>query len=103
MTLFWAAEVIIYACIPDGVPEFATMSVASLFGAANATVIYSLKLVFTLLLGLLVPAGIMTQIELTPPVVVGTAFVLAGSLAKMVDFGAIRGLLRQKRQGGLEH
>ena len=59
--------------------------------ADDATVIYSLKLVFTLLLGLLVPAGIITQIELTPPVVVGTVFVVAGSLAKMIDFSAIRG------------
>jgi len=54
--------------------------------ADDATVIYSLKLVFTLLLGLLIPAGIMTKIELTPPVIVGTTFVMAGSLAKLVNF-----------------
>lgn len=104
VTLFWAAEVIIYACIPEGVPEFATMSVAfaqvlNMFAirrvpADDATVVYSMKLVFTLLLGLLIPAGIITKIELTPPVIVGATFVMAGSLAKMVDFGAIRRLVR---------
>ena len=58
--------------------------------ADDATVIYSMKLVFTLLLGLLIPAGIITQIELSPRVIVGTALVVAGSLAKMIDFGAIK-------------
>ena len=56
--------------------------------ADDATAIYSLKLVFTLIIGLIVPAGIITRIELTPRVIVGAAFVVAGSLAKMIDFGA---------------
>lgn len=34
MTLCWASEVVIYACIPDEVPEYATMCVTSLAGTA---------------------------------------------------------------------
>lgn len=58
--------------------------------ADDATVIYSLKLVFTLIIGLVIPAGIITRIELTPRVLAGAAFVVAGSLAKMIDFGALK-------------
>ena len=55
--------------------------------AENATAIGSLKLVFTLLLGVVLPAGLVTRIELSPRVVVGAAFVVAGSLAQILDFG----------------
>ena len=34
VTLCWSAEVVLYACIPDGVPAFATSAVTALAGAA---------------------------------------------------------------------
>ena len=34
VTLCWSAEVILYACVPAGVPAFATTCVTSLAGAA---------------------------------------------------------------------
>ena len=34
VTLCWSSEVILYACIPENVPAFATMCVKSLAGAA---------------------------------------------------------------------
>ena len=54
--------------------------------AANATVVYSLQVVFSLALGVVLPAGVVDHVELTPRVLVGAALVVAGSLAKMVDF-----------------
>jgi len=83
----WAVQAYLVVAFAQILNMFAIRRVS----ADDATVIYSLKLVFTLLLGLLVPAGIITQIELTPPVIVGTTFVVAGSLAKMIDFSAIKG------------
>lgn len=32
MTLCWSAEVVLYACIPDGIPAFATSAVTKLVG-----------------------------------------------------------------------
>lgn len=58
--------------------------------AENATVINSLKLVFTLIMGVLVPAGLITRIELSPRVIAGTALVVSGSLAQMLDLGGRR-------------
>lgn len=58
--------------------------------AANATVIYSVQVVFTLLLGLILPAGIVEHFELTPRVLVGAGLVVAGSLAEILDFGGKR-------------
>ena len=34
VTLCWSAEVVLYACIPEGVPAFATSAVTALAGAA---------------------------------------------------------------------
>ena len=55
--------------------------------AANATVIYSLQVVFTLALGVVLPAGVVDHVELTPRVLVGAALVVAGSLVEILDFG----------------
>lgn len=55
--------------------------------AADATVIYSMQIVFTLLLGLVLPATVVEHIELTPRVLVGAGLVVAGSLAEIIDFG----------------
>ena len=34
VTLCWSAEVVLYACIPDGIPAFATTCVTAFVGAA---------------------------------------------------------------------
>lgn len=55
--------------------------------AANATVVYSLEIVFTLAWGLLLPAGVVDRIELAPRVALGAALVVAGSLSEIFDLG----------------
>ena len=55
--------------------------------AANATVVYSLQVVFSLALGVLLPAGVVDHVELTPRVLVGAALVVVGSLVEIFDFG----------------
>ena len=55
--------------------------------AANATIIYSLQVIFTLLLGLALPAGIVEHFELTPRVLVGAGLVVVGSLVEIIGIG----------------
>ena len=43
VTLCWSAEVVLYACIPAGVPAFATTCVTGLAGAALLEILKALK------------------------------------------------------------
>ena len=45
VTLCWSAEIILYACIPDGVPAFATTCVTAFAGAALLFVPFRARLV----------------------------------------------------------
>lgn len=58
--------------------------------AADATLVYSLEIVFSLALGVLLPAGIVERIHLTPAVVLGAVLVVLGSLAEILDLGGKR-------------
>jgi drug/metabolite transporter (DMT)-like permease len=58
--------------------------------AANATVVYSVEIVFSLAWGALLPAGIVERIALTPRIAAGALLVVAGSLAEILDFGGRR-------------
>ncbi len=107
LALWYAADPRLFAGLPASRTLFAGWAVYAYFAVAlaqtlnvfavrlvpaeNATAIGSLKLVFTLVLGIVLPAGLIMRIELSPCVVVGAAFVVAGSLAQILDFGALRG------------
>lgn len=54
--------------------------------AANATLVYSVEIVFSLLWGVVLPAGIVERVVLTPTVVLGALLVVAGSVAEIADF-----------------
>ena len=60
--------------------------------AANATVVYALEIVFSLVWGSLLPAGIVERIALSPRILLGAALVVAGSLAEILD---VRGKRRE--------
>ncbi len=64
--------------------------------AANATVVYSVEIVFSLLWGVFLPEGIVERVVLTPTVAIGALLVVAGSVAEIADF---RGL-RRAAEGG---
>lgn len=64
--------------------------------AANATVVYSVEIVFSLLWGVFLPEGIVERVVLTPAVGIGALLVVAGSVAEIADF---RGL-RRAAEGG---
>ncbi len=125
VTLCWSLEVILYSCIPRGVPAFVSLAgwfaedPRLFFGlpasrtlvaawaiyayfivafaqalnvsamrrvtAANATVVYSVEIVFSLAWGALLPAGVVERIALSPRILLGAAFVVAGSLAEILD------------------
>ena len=60
--------------------------------AANATVVYSVEIVFSLAWGALLPEGIVERIALSPRILLGAALVVAGSLAEILD---VRGKRRE--------
>ena len=64
--------------------------------ATNATVVYSLEIVFSIIWGVVLPASVVTPVHLTPTVVLGAVLVLCGSLAEIID---IRGK-RAQQEGG---
>ena len=58
--------------------------------AANATVVYSVEIIFSLAWGVLLPPGIVERIALSPRIVVGALLVVGGSLAEILDLGGKR-------------
>ena len=58
--------------------------------ATNATVVYSLEIVFSIIWGLILPASVITPVHLTPTVVLGAILVLCGSLTEIIDIGGKR-------------
>ena len=54
--------------------------------ATNATVVYSLEIVFSLLWGAFLPATIVQHVALTPAVFFGALLVVAGSVLEIADF-----------------
>lgn len=58
--------------------------------ATNATVIYSLEIVFSLIWGVLLPAGIVEKVAITPRIALGAVLVVAGALAEILDIGGKR-------------
>ena len=59
--------------------------------AANATVVYSTEIVFSLVWGAVLPATVVEHVAITPAVALGAAFVVAGSVAEIADFRGRRG------------
>ena len=53
---------------------------------ANATLVYSLEIVFSLLWGAVLPATIIQHVPLTPTVFLGALLVVAGSVLEIADF-----------------
>ncbi len=59
--------------------------------ATNATVVYSLEIVFSITWGAILPANLITPVKLTPFTVIGAALIIAGSLAEILDLRGKRG------------
>lgn len=60
--------------------------------ATNATVVYSLEIVFSIIWGLVLPASLITPVQMKPSIVIGAAFIIIGSLTEIFDFRGKRGL-----------
>ncbi|MBP5545303.1 MAG: DMT family transporter [Kiritimatiellae bacterium] len=58
--------------------------------ATNATVIYSMEIVFSLAWGALLPGGIVERIAITPRIAIGAVLVVAGALAEIFNMGGKR-------------
>ena len=65
--------------------------------AANATVVYSVEILFSIAWGTLLPAGIVERVELTPRIALGAALVVAGSVAEIADFRGRRRVRERER------
>ena len=53
--------------------------------ATNATVVYSLEIVFSIVWGTILPASVITPVHLTPLILVGAALIILGSLMEILD------------------
>ena len=68
--------------------------------ATNATVVYSMEIVFTIIWGALLPADVIEQVKLTPSILLGAVLVLVGGLAEVLDFSGRR---HRQEQQSMEH
>ncbi len=57
---------------------------------ANATIIYSLEIVFSVILGAVLPASLIDPVHLTPTLAAGVLCVVAGNLVELLDLKKIR-------------
>ena len=62
---------------------------------ANATVIYSMEIVFSIIWGSLLPASLITPVKITPFIIMGALLVVAGNILEIVPFGTF---FRKKRE-----
>jgi drug/metabolite transporter (DMT)-like permease len=53
--------------------------------ATNATVVYSLEIVFSIIWGTVLPASVITPVRLTPSTLLGAALIILGSLMEIFD------------------
>ncbi len=56
---------------------------------ANATVIYSIEIVFSIIWGTVLPASLVDPVKVTPNIVIGVIFVVVGNLINLIDFNAL--------------
>ena len=61
----------------------------------NATIIYSLEIVFSILWGAVLPDQLITPVQLTPKTVCGVLCVVIGNLVVLFDFNKIRDLRKE--------
>lgn len=54
--------------------------------ATNATVVYSLEIVFSIIWGTILPASVITPVHLTPSILLGAILIILGSLTEIIDF-----------------
>ena len=53
--------------------------------ATNATVVYSLEIVFSIIWGTILPASVITPVQVTPLILIGSFFIILGSLMEILD------------------
>ena len=68
--------------------------------AANATVVYSMEIIFSITWGALLPSGLIENVKLTPSIFVGGLMVVCGSLAEIMDFRRKRSAFETKAGEG---
>ena len=68
--------------------------------ATNATLVYSLEIVFSIIWGTFLPASVITPVDLTPSVLLGAAFILLGNLMEIIDIRGKRTEYESTNQEG---
>jgi drug/metabolite transporter (DMT)-like permease len=67
--------------------------------AAEATIIYALEIVFSLIWGFILPETLIERVVPTPFYIIGAAMIVAGSMIEIVDFkGKRRGVIDAEKQ-----
>ena len=57
---------------------------------SSATIIYSLEIIFSVIWGTVLPASIVERVMISPRIIIGMLFVVAGNLVEFVDLGALK-------------
>ncbi len=78
----WAIYAYFIVAIAQVLNTFALKHVT----AANATIVYSLEIIFSVIWGMFLPADLIGRVKITPMILLGLVFVFVGSLAEIIDF-----------------
>ncbi|MBR4222573.1 MAG: DMT family transporter, partial [Victivallales bacterium] len=78
----WAIYSYFIVAISQALNTFAMKRVT----AANATIVYSTEIVFTLIWGMILPESVIEHIKMTPFILLGAVLVIIGSLAEIIEF-----------------
>ncbi len=78
----WAIYSYFIVAIAQALNVFAMKRVT----AANATIVYSMELVFAIAWGALLPAAVVDRVQVTPTILLGMVLVFTGSVAEIFDF-----------------
>ncbi len=93
LALPWSRTLIavwaIYAYVIVAISQVVNFHALKYVTAANATVVYSVEILFSLLWGAVLPNTLVRRTPLTPIILVGAALVLLGSLMEIVDLRSL--------------
>ncbi len=67
--------------------------------ASNATIIYSTEIVFSIIWGAFLPSYMVDRVPITPMILIGVLFVVAGNIVEIVDLPFLRRLEKPDGEG----
>ncbi|MBR0458549.1 MAG: DMT family transporter [Victivallales bacterium] len=102
-TLPWSRNLVavwvVYAFVIVAIAQVFNIYALKHLTAANATVVYSVEILFSLFWGVVLPSSLIQQTKLTPLLLLGALLVFLGSLIEIVDLRNLPWWRRAKHSG----